>query len=182
MTPAIGPQPPTATAARRGHAMIWQRRHPVEALERPRRHRPSILPVAVRGPVIVSPRDSRDVTFAPTVYTARMDAGPLLGEVERRLRELEVGGTTILVASLADVIRSKRSARRPRDLAGSKFWRGLLKRSRKRTPRSRRARLAAVTLESERGLVAMIRRRLALPPARRTNFLRKRVAVGRSAL
>jgi hypothetical protein len=39
-----------------------------------------------------------------------------------------------------------------------------------------------VARESERDLVRMIRRRLALPPERRTNFLRRRVGVGRSAL
>lgn len=48
--------------------------------------------------------------------------------------------------------------------------------------RTRRAKLAAVARESERELVDMIRRRLALPPERRTGFLRKRVSVGRSVL
>lgn len=57
-----------------------------------------------------------------------------------------------------------------------------VKKSRIRERRSRRARLAAVARESERGLVEMIRRLLALPPERRTNFQRKRVSVGRSAL
>ena len=47
---------------------------------------------------------------------------------------------------------------------------------------SRRRRLAAVRREAERALVDMIRRRLALPPAARTNFLRKRITPGRSAL
>jgi hypothetical protein len=51
-----------------------------------------------------------------------------------------------------------------------------------RKPRSRRAKLAAVARESERALVDLIRRRLALPMARRTHFLRKRVGSGRSAL
>jgi hypothetical protein len=49
-------------------------------------------------------------------------------------------------------------------------------------PRSRRTALAAVARESERDLVQMIRRRLALPMARRTQFLRTRVGIGRSAL
>jgi hypothetical protein len=39
-----------------------------------------------------------------------------------------------------------------------------------------------VRRESQRALVELIRRRLALPPERRTNFLRKRVGIGRSAL
>lgn len=39
---------------------------------------------------------------------------------------------------------------------------------------SRRAKLAAVRRESERALRDLIRRWQALPPGRRTNFLRKR--------
>jgi hypothetical protein len=48
--------------------------------------------------------------------------------------------------------------------------------------RNRQARLIAVARESERALRDLIRRRLALPPERRTNFLRKRVSIGRTAL
>ena len=46
----------------------------------------------------------------------------------------------------------------------------------------RRDKLAALKRESERDLVEMIRRRLALPVERRMNFLRKRVAFRGSAL
>jgi hypothetical protein len=46
----------------------------------------------------------------------------------------------------------------------------------------RAARLRALVRESDRALIDAIRRRLALPPARRMNFLRKRVGPGRSAL
>ena len=49
-------------------------------------------------------------------------------------------------------------------------------------PPSRRQKLDALARGSERALRDQIRRRLALPPERRTNFLRKRVSVGRSAL
>jgi hypothetical protein len=45
----------------------------------------------------------------------------------------------------------------------------------------RRARLAAVARESDRALRELIRRRLALPPERRTHFLRKRISMGRTA-
>jgi hypothetical protein len=51
---------------------------------------------------------------------------------------------------------------------------------RKRTTRA--ARLAALARESDRNLRELIRRWQALPPSRRTNFLRKRVAPGRTAL
>ena len=46
----------------------------------------------------------------------------------------------------------------------------------------RKAKLAALKRESERDLVEMIRRRLALPVERRMNFLRKRVTFRGSAL
>ena len=47
---------------------------------------------------------------------------------------------------------------------------------------NRTRKLAAVKKESERALVDLIRRWQALPPNRRTNFLRKRVGSGGSAL
>ena len=43
-------------------------------------------------------------------------------------------------------------------------------------------RLDAVARESRRNLIDQIRRWQALPPERRTNFLRKRVGIRRSAL
>jgi hypothetical protein len=46
----------------------------------------------------------------------------------------------------------------------------------------RRNRLDALARESERHLRELIERWQRLPPERRTNFLRKRVAPGRSAL
>jgi hypothetical protein len=48
-----------------------------------------------------------------------------------------------------------------------------------RVARSRRDALAR---ENERAIDEMIRRWLAMPPERRTHFLRKRIGVGRSAL
>jgi hypothetical protein len=46
----------------------------------------------------------------------------------------------------------------------------------------RKAKLAALRRESDRALVELIRRRLALPPEKRTHFLRKRLASGGTAL
>jgi hypothetical protein len=47
---------------------------------------------------------------------------------------------------------------------------------------TRKVRLAAVAAERDRALVEMIRRWQALPSARRTQFLRKRIGIARSAL
>jgi hypothetical protein len=47
---------------------------------------------------------------------------------------------------------------------------------------ARRRALAGLRHESDRALVELIRRRLALPPEKRTHFLRKRLAFRSSAL
>ena len=47
---------------------------------------------------------------------------------------------------------------------------------------ARRKRLVALRRESDRALVELIRRQLALPPEKRTNFLRKRIGARGSAL
>jgi hypothetical protein len=49
-------------------------------------------------------------------------------------------------------------------------------------PLARRARLRALARENERALVDLIRRWRALPPEKRTQFLRKRIAPGRTVL
>jgi hypothetical protein len=49
-------------------------------------------------------------------------------------------------------------------------------------PPSRRKKLAALKKESDRNLREMIRRWQALPPDRRTNFLRKRIGYRMTAL
>ena len=49
-------------------------------------------------------------------------------------------------------------------------------------PNARKRALDALRRESDRALVEMIRARLALPPEKRTNFLRKRVVFRGSAL
>ena len=84
---------------------------------------------------------------------------------------IEVGGVPVRVASLADTIKSKRAAGRPRDWPCWMSWRPPLKKA-----PSRRVRLAALARESRRDLVERVRRWQALPPSRRTNFLRRRVS------
>jgi predicted nucleotidyltransferase len=61
---------------------------------------------------VVRDSDSLQVDFMATIHGARSMEG-----VRDRASAIDVGGVTILVASLEDIIRSKRAARRPRDLA-----------------------------------------------------------------
>ena len=61
---------------------------------------------------VVRDDDGLQVDFMGTIHGVRSFEG-----VRDRATSVDLGGTTILVASLADVIKSKRAARRPRDLA-----------------------------------------------------------------
>lgn len=61
---------------------------------------------------VVRDDDGLQVDFMGTIHGIRSFEG-----LRDRATSLEVGGAPILVASLDDIIRSKRAARRPRDLA-----------------------------------------------------------------
>jgi hypothetical protein len=98
-------------------------------------------------------------------------------DLRERADTIAVGGVELRVASLPDIIKSKRAARRPRDLAVLE----ILDRPMKKR-RTRRASLAAVARESDRNLRELIRRWQALPLERRTNFRRRRVGFWGSAL
>jgi predicted nucleotidyltransferase len=56
--------------------------------------------------------DGLQVDLMATIHGVRSFAG-----LRERATPIEVGGVTLLVASLDDIIRSKRAAKRPRDLA-----------------------------------------------------------------
>ena len=56
--------------------------------------------------------DGLQVDFMATIHGIRSFEG-----VRNRAAVIEINGVPILVASLADIIRSKKAARRPRDLA-----------------------------------------------------------------
>ena len=56
--------------------------------------------------------DGLQVDFMGTIHGVRSFAG-----LKARATSLDIAGTPLLVASLADVIASKRAARRPQDLA-----------------------------------------------------------------
>jgi len=57
-------------------------------------------------------RDGLQVDFMGTIHGIRSFEG-----VRDRASTLDINGTRLLVASLPDIIRSKKAARRPRDLA-----------------------------------------------------------------
>ena len=71
--------------------------------------------------------DGLQVDFMATIHGIRSFEG-----VRDRATIVEIEGTQLLVASLADIIRSKKAARRPRDLAVM----DILERALEQTPRT----------------------------------------------
>jgi hypothetical protein len=123
-----------------------------------------------------------------------MDATPLLGEVARRLNDVRLeavlignAGAALQGAPVTNPcswprlwISSPASVRHAGRATWpcSAYWRRHVQPKRP----TRRSRLDALARESERHRRELIERWQRLPPERRTNFLRKRVAPGRSAL
>jgi hypothetical protein len=72
-------------------------------------------------------RAAHSVHRAVRILTRRVHGSPPTGAARRDVRSFEgvrdraslvdIGGVTLVVASLADIIRSKKAAGRPRDLA-----------------------------------------------------------------
>lgn len=82
--------------------------------------------------------------------------------LRKRAAPMRVGGATVHVAALADIIKSKRAANPPKA--------------------PRQTKLDRLRKESERLRDEMIRRRVAAPLEHRMNFLRKRVGICSSCL
>jgi predicted nucleotidyltransferase len=61
---------------------------------------------------VVRDDDGLQLDFMATIHGVRTFAG-----LRARAQSIEIGGVPLLVASLDDIIRSKKAARRPRDLA-----------------------------------------------------------------
>jgi hypothetical protein len=128
-------------------------------------------------------RISRDEDGLQLDFMGEID-GITSFEVPRgRATEVNFGDATLLVATLADVILSKKAAGRPRDLAVLPVLEKCLAEPplTKLRP-TRKARLAALKKEDDFAERALIRRLLALPPEKRTHFLRKRIGFRMSCL
>lgn len=104
---------------------------------------------------VVRDDDGLQLDFMAAIHGVRSFAG-----LRSRAQTIETAGVPLLVTSLSDIIRSKKVKKRT----------------------DRRRALAALRRESDRALVELIRRRLALPLEKRMDFLRKRVGVRGSAL
>jgi hypothetical protein len=91
---------------------------------------------------------------------------------------IRFGDARLRVASLPEISKSKRAAGRPRDLAVT----NVLEKAVAEPRGARKAKLEALKKESDLALRDQIRRLLALPPERRTHFLRKRIALRMSCL
>ncbi len=99
----------------------------------------------------------------------------------------DIAGQPLLLAALSDIVTGKRAGARPRGGAARKVLKGTPMKSSKSHPKSRPQKkrqeaLAALPAESDRQLGELIRRRLALPMAKRTHFLRVRQPGGGSCL
>jgi hypothetical protein len=104
--------------------------------------------------------------------------------LRKRSKCIRFGHSEMRVAALRDIIKSKKAANRaqsghPATVRCWKFWRKPL--ANKRTV-SRKTALDALKKESDMALRDQIRRLLALPPEKRTHFLRKRVGHRMSCL
>jgi hypothetical protein len=124
---------------------------------------------------VVRDRDGLQLDFM-----ARIDGVRSFERLRASASPVAFGESSILVASLRDIIRSKKAA----PLDAHRIWpffphssvRSM--KSKKRNPRRR----SALLKESERIQLDQIRRLLALPPSRRTHFLRKRLSFRGSAI
>ena len=114
--------------------------------------------------------------------TASIHGAKSFNSLRSRCSRLAFEGRTIMVASLADIIKSRRKRIVP---TIAQFCMSLSEHSKSKPARKmtkREQELEIMRTVWEQDLVDMIRARLALPMHKRTNFLRKRLPNGGSAL
>jgi predicted nucleotidyltransferase len=132
---------------------------------------------------VIRDDDSLQLDFMTQIHGARS-----FNSLRSRAVEIDQGEERITVASLADIVASKRAAERPRLLRAQTLQRRtapLSMSSNKRSGKKKATRaqaLEALKRESELALEDQIRRLLAKPMNERTHFLRRRIGIGASAL
>ena len=122
---------------------------------------------------IVRDEDGLQIDFMGSIHGVRSFAS-----LRSRARVVAFEGALLFVADLADVKNRKRAAWLPTDVVLVSLPR--TRAVRKRV--TRKAKLEALKKESDLALRDQIRRWQALPPDRRTHFLRKRIAYRVSCL
>ena len=99
-------------------------------------------------------------------------------DVHKRALSMPVGNVAVRVATLTDIIKSKRAANRARDRAVLEILEKTLEPA---SPKCKE-RLGQLKVQSEWLENDMIRRRVAVPIERRMNFLRRRIGICRTCL
>ncbi len=112
--------------------------------------------------------DTLQLDFMATIHGVRSFEG-----LHSRARQVDLGGYSLLVADLADIIKSKRAAGRAKDRAVLE----ILEKALDEKKITRTDKLEALKRESDLALREQIRQLLRLPPEKRTHFLRKRVGI-----
>ena len=135
--------------ARRMDAMILRPYYPASALYR-----------------VINDDRGLQVDFMPVIHGVKS-----FNSLRSRAGKIELGGHALWVAHLADIIASKHE---PGTRPCWTFWRKHCVRKANHR-RKREAALGALRKESDRALLDLIRRRLALPVAKRMSFLRVRL-------
>ena len=123
-------------------------------------------------------RIERDEDSLHVDFMSRIDGVRSLAALRSRASRIDFGGHVLVVADLADIIKSKRAAGRPRDRAVLEILEKALDEKRK----ARMTKREALRRESDRVLRDRIRRLLEKPPEERTHFLRKRIGFSASCL
>ena len=93
-------------------------------------------------------------------------------------KTIRFGDEALLVARPADIVRSKRAEGRPQDLAILVTREDTYAHAKTKE----RARPRSLNQQFEHMRMALITNWLALPPERRTNFLRRRIGIASTAL
>ena len=116
-------------------------------------------------------RIERDEDSLHVDFMSRIDGVRSLAALRSRASRIDFGGHVLMVADLADIIKSKKAAGLPRDRAVLE----ILKRRWMKRRKAKMTKREALQRESDRALRDRIRRLLQKPPAERTHFLRKRI-------